>query len=193
MSDVDAAASVPEPKKAPRIPVWATFIMVALIAMLIAAPVSVGVYIAHQHQQQQAQIQLGAWWGPVSLQLEGCSQAINSIKQSVAQGTGTQVTQAGRDLQTCLSKVDTAKAPDDVVQLAFSSAMYSLNAIAEQTIRLGALMHDKTLDQSQPDQLAAYVALTKQFAAAQVTLLSLQAVVRQAGGTNVSSSPTPSN
>jgi hypothetical protein len=186
---VDIAA--PEtPTKKRRVPLWAIVVIVALVAVLIAAPVSVALYVARQHHIQNQQIELGAWWTKVSAQLEQCSTVIDDLKYNVGVGTGTQVVASGNALEKCLNDVPNTPAPNDTVDLAFSTAMSSLHAAAAQTVRLGTLMGDKTLDQSQPDQLAAYVALTKQFAVAQITSLSLQQVVRQAAGQTTSPLPT---
>jgi hypothetical protein len=188
-SAVDAAVSPTTPKKR-RVPLWAVVVIVALVAVLIAAPVSVALYVARQHHIQNQQIELGAWWTKVSAQLEQCSTVIDELKNNVGVGTGTDVVASGKALETCLNDAPTTPAPNDTVDLAFGTAMSSLHAAAAQTVRLGTLMGDKTLDQSQPDQLAAYVALTKQFAVAQITSLSLQQVVRQAAGQTTSPLPT---
>jgi hypothetical protein len=184
-----AEAETPAGKKR-RVPMWAVVVIVALIAAVVAAPVSIAVYVARQHHIQSQQIALGVWWSKVSAQLEQCSTVIDQLKNNVGVGTGTDVVASGKALDKCLNDVPTTPAPNDTVDLAFGTAMSSLHAAAAQTIRLGTLMGDKGLDQTQPDQVAAYVALTKQFAVAQITSLSLQQVVRQAAGQTTSPLPT---
>jgi flagellar basal body-associated protein FliL len=179
----------PAPKKR-RVPLWAIVVIVALVAVLIAAPASIALYVARQHHIQNQQIELGAWWTKVSGPLEQCSTVIAELKDNVGQGTGTDVVDSGNALEKCLNDVPTTPAPNDTVDLAFATALNSLHAAAAQTVRLGMLMADQPLDQTQPDQVAAYVALTKQFAVAQVTSLSLQQVVRQAVGDTTSPLPT---
>jgi hypothetical protein len=178
------------PDKRRRVPAWAVLVIVALVAVLIAAPLSVAVYVLHQHRVQSQQLALGAWWQPVSTQLEHCSTDVTNIKTSVGQGVGTQVVTSAQALQKCLDGVPVAVAPDDTVQLAMATAMAALNAAAKQANRLGTLMGDKPVDLSQPDQLAAYVALTEQFAVTEFTLLSLEQVVRQAAGQTTGPLPT---
>lgn len=179
--------SVPRPRSRRT---WIWLLLVALIAILIAGPGSVALYIARQHRIEQSQVALGAWWTPVSAQLEKCATTIANIKATIEQGTGTQVAAAGSDLKSCIAAVPTTPAPNDTVQLAFSAAMESLNAVAQQTIRLGGVMGDAVYAAGDPDQFAAYLALQKQFVIAQVTLVSLENVVRQAAGQTTTPLPT---
>jgi len=190
MTEEPEVAAAPQRARR-KVPLWVSFVIVALVAVLIAAPVSVALYVSRQHATQQAQVNLGAWWAPVSRQLESCSTAVDNVKTYLGSGTGVQVKQAGVALQRCLNDVPTTPAPNQTVALAMSSAMTALNAIAAQTIRMGELMGDKPYDQQQPDQLALFIAMSKQYSVTQITLLSLQSVVRQAGGQPTSSVPAP--
>jgi len=165
-----------------RVPLWASFVVVALVAALVAAPVSVLVYVSRQHHNQQQQLALASWWGPVSRHLENCANSVQGIKNAIDIGAGTQVQTQAQALATCVATLPSAKAPNDAVNLALGAAVTALNGSASQALHLGQLMGSKTFDQANPDQALALTTLAKQFGVAQVTLLSLQSVVRQAAG-----------
>jgi hypothetical protein len=126
----------------------------------------------------------------VSAQLEQCSAAVTDIKTNIAEHTGTDVVASAHALDDCINKVPTTQAPNDTVQLALSGALSALHDVAAQALRLGTLMGENPYAQGDPDQFAAYLALQKEFLVAQVTLVSLQNVVRQAAGQTTSPLPT---